>query len=101
VKIVVPTALPGIVTGVMLGLARIMGETAPILLVVDYSSSINMSPFSDAQATLPTMIYSTYQSPEQNSVDRAWAAALVLILIIMLLNLTARAIAWWKKPGRA
>jgi phosphate transport system permease protein len=100
-KIVIPTALPGIVTGVMLGVARVMGETAPILLVVHASSSINANPFSGAQATLPTLIYSTYGSPEQNSVDRAWAAALLLIIIIMLLNLTARAIAWWKKPGRA
>jgi phosphate transport system permease protein len=101
VKIVIPTALPGIITGIMLGVARIMGETAPILLVVNYASSINADPFHDAQATIPTLIFATYQSPEQNSVDRAWAAALVLILIIMILNLTARAIAWWKKPGRA
>ena len=101
VKIVIPTALPGIITGIMLGVARIMGETAPILLVVNYASSINADPFHDAQATIPTLIFATYQSPEQNSVNRAWAAALVLILIIMILNLTARAIAWWKKPGRA
>ena len=100
-KIVIPTALPGMVTGVMLGVARVMGETAPILLVVGYTQSINANPFQDAQATLPTLIYNTYGSSEQNSVDRAWAAALLLIIIIMLLNLTARAIAWWKKPGRA
>jgi phosphate transport system permease protein len=101
VKIVIPTALPGIVTGVMLGVARVMGETAPVFLVVNYASAINFNPFQGPQTSLPTMIFTTYGSSEQNSVDRAWSAALVLILIIMLLNLAARAIAWWKKPGRA
>jgi phosphate ABC transporter permease subunit PstA/phosphate ABC transporter permease protein PstC len=99
VKIVIPTALPGIITGIMLGVARVMGETAPILLVVNYATSINPDPFHQAQATLPTLIFGTYQSPENNSVDRAWAAALLLIIIIMLLNLTARAIAWWRSPN--
>jgi phosphate transport system permease protein len=101
VKIVIPTALPGIITGVMLGVARVMGETAPVFLVVNYATAINFNPFQGPQTSLPTMIFTTYGSSEQNSVDRAWAAALVLILIIMVLNLAARAIAWWKKPGRA
>ncbi|GAA2012428.1 hypothetical protein GCM10009839_03530 [Catenulispora yoronensis] len=102
-KIVIPTALPGIVTGVMLGVARVMGETAPILLVVGYISNINPNPFSGAegQATLPTVIYNTYTSSQPASNDRTWSAALLLIIIIMLLNVIARLIAWWKKPGRA
>ncbi|WP_425558838.1 phosphate ABC transporter permease PstA [Catenulispora subtropica] len=102
-KIVIPTALPGIITGVMLGVARVMGETAPILLVVGYISNINADPFSgdQGQATLPTVIYNTYTSSQQASNDRTWSAALLLIIIIMLLNVIARLIAWWKKPGRA
>ncbi|NUR58569.1 MAG: phosphate ABC transporter permease PstA [Catenulispora sp.] len=100
-KIVIPTALPGIVTGVMLGVARVMGETAPILLVVQYVSFINGNPFdgSQGQATLPTVIYSTFTSPEHASNDRTWSAALLLILIIMLLNIVARLIAWWRRPN--
>ena len=102
-KVVLPTALPGIVTGVMLGVARVMGETAPILLVVSYVAYINPNPFSgvQGQATLPTVIYNTYTSSEHASNDRTWSAALLLIIIIMLLNIIARLIAWWKKPGRA
>jgi phosphate transport system permease protein len=99
-RVVVPTALPGIVTGVMLGVARIMGETAPVLLVVGFTSSINPNPFSGAQGSLPAFIFNEATQPYQNAVDRAWAGALTLILIIMILNLIARLIAWWKKPGR-
>jgi len=100
-RIVVPTALPGIVTGIMLGVARIMGETAPVLLVVGFTSSINPNPFSGAQGSLPAFIYNEATQPYQPAIDRAWAGALTLILIIMILNLLARLIAWWKKPGRA
>jgi len=100
-RIVVPTALPGIVTGVMLGVARIMGETAPVLLVVGFTSSINTNPFGGAQGSLPAFIFNEATQPYQTAIDRAWAGALTLILIIMVLNLGARLIAWWKQPGRA
>lgn len=99
-RVVIPTALPGIVTGVMLGVARVMGETAPVLLVVGFTSSINANPFSGAQGSLPAFIYNEATQPYQNAIDRAWAGALTLILIIMILNLLARLIAWWKRPGR-
>ncbi|HZU54859.1 MAG TPA: phosphate ABC transporter permease subunit PstC [Actinocrinis sp.] len=99
-RIVVPTALPGIVTGIMLGVARIMGETAPVLLVVGFTSSINQNPFSGAQGSLPAFIFNEATQPYQPAIDRAWAGALTLILIIMILNLAARLLAWWKKPGR-
>ena len=100
-RIVVPTALPGIVTGIMLGVARIMGETAPVLLVVGFTSSINPNPFNGAQGSLPAFIFNEATQPYQPAIDRAWAGALTLILIIMILNLIARFIAWWKRPGRA
>ncbi|KDA42066.1 phosphate ABC transporter permease PstA [Frankia sp. B2] len=92
-KVVVPTALPGIVTGVMLAVARVAGETAPLLLTVFGTNLINANPFSGEQSALPLYIYSQAGQPQQAAVDRAWAAALVLIVIIMLLNFIARLIA--------
>jgi phosphate transport system permease protein len=100
-KVVVPTALPGIITGVMLAVARVFGETAPVLLVVGFTESINQNPFSGPQGSLPEFIYTEVNSSYAPAIDRAWAGALTLILIIMLLNLIARLIAWWKRPGRA
>ncbi|WP_163549209.1 phosphate ABC transporter permease PstA [Candidatus Frankia nodulisporulans] len=89
-RVVVPTALPGIVTGVMLAVARVSGETAPVLLTVFGTNLINANPFSGEQSSLPLYIYSQAGQPQQFAIDRAWAAALVLIIIIMVLNLIAR-----------
>ena len=101
VKVVLPTALPGIVTGMMLGVARIMGETAPVLLLVGVSESINGNPFSQPQGSLPLFVFSESQNSLQTAINRGWAAALTLIIIVMLLNLIARLIAWWKAPAAA
>jgi phosphate transport system permease protein len=101
VKVVLPTALPGIVTGMMLGVARIMGETAPVLLLVGVSESINGNPFSQPQGSLPLFVFSESQNSLQTAIDRGWAAALTLIILVMLLNLIARLIAWWKAPAAA
>jgi phosphate transport system permease protein len=91
---VIPTAFSGISTGVMLGLARVMGETAPLLILVSYAVGINFSPFSDNMGALPTMINSGRDvAPQLPGYDRVWAAALTLILLVMSLNLLARAIA--------
>ncbi|HWG22688.1 phosphate ABC transporter permease PstA [Actinospica sp.] len=101
VKVVLPTALPGIVTGMMLGVARIMGETAPVLLLVGVSESINPNPFNQPQGSLPLFVFSESQNSLQTAIDRGWAAALTLIILVMLLNLIARLIAWWKAPAAA
>ena len=98
-RVVVPTALPGIVTGIMLGVARVMGETAPVLLLVGATSSINPNLFAGAQGSLPVFIFGEASQPEATAQARAWAAALTLILLVLLLNLIARAIAWWKAPA--
>jgi phosphate transport system permease protein len=98
-KIVLPTALPGIVTGMMLGVARILGETAPVLLLVGVSESINGNPFSEPQGSLPLFIFNESQNSLQTAINRGWAAALTLIILVMLLNLIARLIAWWKAPA--
>ncbi|HET9171939.1 MAG TPA: phosphate ABC transporter permease PstA [Actinospica sp.] len=99
VKVVLPTALPGIVTGMMLGIARIMGETAPALLLAGVTDSINGNPFSGPQSSLPVFVYYASQNSLQATIDRGWAAALTLIILVMLLNLIARLIAWWKAPA--
>lgn len=89
-RVVVPTALPGIATGVMLGVARVIGETAPLLLVIGANSSINFDPFSGPQAGLPLYVFQNSQLPNDTAVARAWAGALTLILIVMALSLLAR-----------
>ena len=93
-KVVIPTAFGGISTGVVLGLARVMGETAPLLILVSYAVGINFSPTSDTMGALPTMINSGRdQAPTLPGYERVWAAAFTLIIIVMLLNLLARGIA--------
>ncbi len=88
-KVVLPTSLSGILTGVMLGLARIMGETAPLLILVGYARSINFNLFSGPMASLPLTIYTERKTPTEAGDARMWGAALTLVLVIMLINLLA------------
>ena len=97
VRIVIPTALPGIVTGVMLGVARIAGETAPVLLVTFGTNSINTNPFSGAQSSLPLFVFQQAGLPNQVAINRAWTGALTLILLVMLLNLAARLVTYFAR----
>ncbi|WP_416519577.1 phosphate ABC transporter permease PstA [Streptomyces achromogenes] len=97
-KVVLPTSLGGITTGVMLAIARIAGETAPVLLLVFGNPFINTNPFDGAQASLPLYIYQQYAAGGDAAYDRAWAASLTLIAFVMILNLVARGIARWKAP---
>lgn len=103
VKVVLRTAIAGLVTGVMLAVARIIGETAPLLITVGVIDSINSNLFSGRMMTLPVYVFRQYSQglvPCNSASDqvciadinylRAWAAALTLILIVMLLNLVAR-----------
>ncbi|MFI7146513.1 phosphate ABC transporter permease PstA [Nonomuraea sp. NPDC050022] len=99
-KVVLPTALTGIITGVMLAVARVAGETAPLLLTVFFTDSINNDPFSGPQMGLPLFVFDQAGRPNDTAVDRAWTGALTLILIVMLLNLVARLIARWRAPAR-
>jgi phosphate transport system permease protein len=106
VKIVVPTALSGIITGVVLGVARVAGETAPLLILVGYSPNDNRNLFSGPQGSLPGMIKDQFANlgsttilrgghkvTVHNAADRMWGAALTLIILVMALNLLARLIA--------
>ena len=93
-SIVLPTAFSGIVTGVLLGLARIMGETAPLLILGPYTKVIWTNLFQGNMATLPTMInYERQDMALSAASDRVWGAALTLILLVLLLNLLGRLIA--------
>lgn len=94
-KVVLPTSLSGLVTGVMLAVARVIGETAPLLIVAGFTASMNYNLFSERMMTLPVFVYTQYanQGPDaQPFLERAWAGALTLIIIVMLLNLVGRII---------
>jgi phosphate transport system permease protein len=89
-RVVLPTATTGITTGVMLAMARVIGETAPVFLVAGNNSFINNNPFDGQQASLATTIFYNARASSDLQVDRAWAAALTLILIVAVLYVTAR-----------
>jgi phosphate transport system permease protein len=91
-RIVVPTALPGIISGILLALARVMGETAPVLVLVGYARSINFDVFDGNMASLPLLIYTELTNPEEAGRLRVWGAALTLILIVAVMYLAAAAI---------
>ncbi len=88
-RIVVPTALPGIISGFLLALARVIGETAPVLVLVGYARSINFHPFDGNMASLPLLIYTELINPEPAGRLRVWGAALTLILIVAVLYIAA------------
>lgn len=100
-RIVLPTAIAGIMTGITLAIARVIGETAPLLLTAGFTSNMNYNLFDGRMNTLPLFVFSSYKDSAGTDVDyieRAWTAALVLILIVLLLNLIARIIARFFAP---
>jgi phosphate transport system permease protein len=101
VKVVVPTAIAGLGTAVTLAIARVIGETAPLLVTVGITNATNLNPFDGRMATLPVFAY--YQLtqpgvPPEYAIDRAWTAALILIIIVMGLNIVARLISRFFAP---
>lgn len=103
-RVVMPTAFSGIVTGIMLGIARVAGETAPLLVLVGYSPNINGNLFRGTQGSLPGMMYDQVNQLGNKryhfATDRLWGTALTLIIIVMALNLLARLIARTSKVTR-
>jgi phosphate transport system permease protein len=100
-KVVLPTALAGIITGITLAIARVIGETAPLLIIAGSTDSVNLNLFAERMMTLPVFIYYSYTQPgvpAQFGQERAWGAALVLITIVMALNLLARLVGRWLTP---
>jgi phosphate transport system permease protein len=105
VRVVLPTSVAGITTGIMLSISRVIGETAPLLITAGVTASMNYNLFEGRMMTLPVFAYSQYMNqgiPAQAYIDRAWSAALILIVIVMLLNLIARIVAkvFSPKTGR-
>jgi len=107
-RIVLPTAFTGIVTGVVLGIARVAGETAPLLILDKYTTHTNWNPFTGYQAALPLVIKDqvsnlgssfsfTGGTATNFAPERMWGAALTLIILVMLLNLIARLIGRFNK----
>jgi phosphate transport system permease protein len=88
-SIVLPTALPGMVTGMLLAVARAAGETAPLLFTAASTKATNYN-LSGFMNSLPVQIYNDVTSPTTAVVNRAWGAALTLVTLILLLNLVAR-----------
>jgi phosphate transport system permease protein len=103
-RIVIPTGLSGIITGIMLAVARVMGETAPLLILVGYSQTMSFDIFSGFMGTLPGMMYNQALSGAGvNPVptDRLWGAALTLILLIAVMNIAARVVAKMFAPKKS
>ena len=101
VKVVLPTAIAGILTGIVLAIARVIGETAPLLVTVGITAEMNRNPFVGRMATLPVFSYNSYKFPTlppEASQDRAWAAALTLVVIVVILFTTARILSSILKP---
>ena len=88
--VVVPAARSGLVTAMILGIARVAGETAPLLLVAGGSDQNNLNPFKGPMASLPYYVWKAYSFGSTESVQRAWAGILVLLVIVRLLFTTAR-----------
>jgi phosphate transport system permease protein len=88
-KIVLPTAMPGILTGVMLGVARVAGESAPLLFTALFSNYWLRS-LSEPAASLSILIYNFSSMPFENQIELAWAASLVLVLIVLVFNVLSR-----------
>jgi phosphate transport system permease protein len=88
-KVVFPTALPGILTGVMLGVARVAGESAPLLFTALFSNYW-ISNLREPTASLSILIYNFSSMPFDNQIELAWAASLVLVLIVLVFNILSR-----------
>jgi phosphate transport system permease protein len=102
-KIVLPAGMSGIITGIFLALARVMGETAPLLILVGYSQAMNFDIFSGFMGSLPGMMYDQTSAGAGTSpipTDRLWGAALTLILLIAVINLVARVVSQVFAPDR-
>jgi phosphate transport system permease protein len=102
-KIVLPAGMSGIITGILLALARIMGETAPLLILVGYSQAMNFDIFHGFMGSLPGMMYDQTSAGAGTSpipTDRLWGAGLTLILLIAVINLVAKVVSQFFAPER-
>jgi phosphate transport system permease protein len=90
--IVLPAARSGLMTAVILGVARIAGETAPILLLTGGGDKVNPNPFDGSVGSLPYYIWKAFNAGSPEAITRAWAGLLVLMILVLILFMTARAL---------
>jgi phosphate transport system permease protein len=90
--IVVPAARSGLMTAVILGIARIAGETAPLLLLTGGGDKVNPNPFNGSVGSLPYYIWKGFNSGSSDALTRAWTGLLVLMIVVLILFIAARAL---------
>jgi phosphate transport system permease protein len=90
--IVVPAARSGLMTAIILGIARIAGETAPLLLLTGGGDKVNPNPFSGSVGSLPYYIWKSFNAGSPEAITRAWAGLLVLMIVVLILFIIARAL---------
>ena len=95
--VVVPAAKSGILTAVVLGVARVAGETAPLLLTILGNTSTNLNPFSGPIAALPLYTFSLMKTGLDVAISRAWGGALILLTLVLILFITARLLSGKKR----
>ena len=88
--VVLPTARPGLATAVILGTARVVGETSPVLLTAGFATAVNANPFSGPQVSLPLFTFDAVRSPEPSMVARGFGAGAALMLLVLVLFVLAR-----------
>jgi phosphate transport system permease protein len=91
-RVVLPTSRSGLVTAVILGVARVIGETAPLILTVGGAFIMNWNPLSGKQDSLPFFVFRLIRFPQEAQIARAWTGALVLLILVLVLFVIARAI---------
>lgn len=91
-RVVLPTARPGLVTAVLLGVARVIGETSPVLLVAGSTNELNADPMHGPQLSLPLFVFNQMRMPLDQAIQRAFGAAIVLLLVVVILFGLARII---------
>ena len=95
--VVVPAAKSGILTAVILGVARVAGETAPLLLTILGNTSTQLNPFSGPVAALPLYTFSLMKTGLDIAITRAWGGALILLTLVLILFITARLLSGKKR----
>ncbi|MFM2024568.1 MAG: hypothetical protein RLZZ56_581 [Actinomycetota bacterium] len=100
-QVILPAAKTGIITALLLGLARVVGETAPLILTIQANNGTNLNPLDGGVATLPTYIYGFISAGYASSITRAWGASLVLLIIVGILFVTARLLTGDKKKKKS
>ena len=98
--VTMPAAKSGLITAVLLGIARIIGETAPLIVTTFAANGTNLNPFNGAIATLPTYLYGFINSNFDTAVQRAWGAALVILILVAILFIAARVMTRSKKAKK-